>query len=468
MKLLRSYICIFVLFFVTFGMTSCMSIDHMICAVNYERYNDYILHDNIDDVESYAAMIDDALQMLPSQHADAIKTHWKIVIVKPDALNTFNMGEHYRVDGLTEYKTRIIKLHQNFTIETVLHEFGHVVDGMLKFPSGKSEFYHLYREHWQQYIDCFNTTTAFHQVMNSSEFFASMFQEYMTNGDLVKKQIPEIFSYFDNIKNANASALIVHGQFNIDDYQPRLSELEINKLIDGLSDERIVPVDTTMFVPGNQSNIAQDAIKMIVNKIENIDNEEPLKQSYSWQFNVPIDYEDYESIVSYFEMYYGVFDKNFLDITTNNFSSTMTLYMDVIRSMEAERKILTKNIGNLVSTMYNGDASAMAVSFAEYINKQYNIHMNYIDKNMNEIEPGSDISAYNAAVLFQKMCAASGLRCDIISGYIDSGVPHVWNRILIEDGSYRYFNVYFYYDGIVNVDEYHYAVDYAVNWIVSK
>ena len=469
MRFFKIVRCLILILSLLLMLSSCVMVDHFVVRSNYKSYNQYVLHDNVDNIEKSGKLIEETVNTLPRQFSEMLQTHWIFIVVRQDEFDDVNVGDNYKIDGSTEPQKRIIRLNEHFSKETVLHECGHAIDAMLNFVSHDDEFYELYRTHWSEYLKCFTTDVGFHEVMNSSEFFAAMFQQYILQPEMLKEHIPAIFSFFEEIKDINCNVFIKRNACETTIHQDRLSEYEIEALNKGLTDQYIVPTQSQSFVPGNQSALAIEIIGHIIDIINNEGSDASVSNvSYRWTINSKVDYEDYQSIVSFFEMYYGVFDKNFLDITTNNFSSTMTLYMDVIRSMEAERKILTKNIGNLVSTMYNGDASAMAVSFAKHINTQYNIHMNYIDKNMNEIEPGSDISAYNASVLFQKMCEASGLRCDIISGYIDSGVPHVWNRILIEDGSYRYFDVYFYYDGIVNVDEYHYAVDYAVNWMVSK
>jgi hypothetical protein len=416
-----------------------------------------------------AALIDECVGSLPSVFSDMLRSYWKFVIVDQEHIVYGNYGEHYRVDGATQYESRIIRLHSNSEKETILHECGHAVDGMLNFPSSQDEFYNLYREYWDEYIAYSETDVAFHETMNSSEFFATMFQEYISNTLTLKNNIPEMFSYFEGTKDEYCRIFIIPREANEMTYQDRLSEYEVNQVLSTLSDEYIVPVSSTGFVPGNQSSTAMEIINTIIDIINELPEETSQdKMAYKWSIDKPVDYEDYESIVSYFEMYYGIFDRNFLDINTTDTSATMILYINMLQEMETDRKNLTIFINDIVSNTNSGEDVAMAMNFAKYINDNYDVQMNYSDINMNELKPGMEISAYVASVMFQKMCNAAGIECDIISGYISNDTPHVWNRIHLDDGTYKYFDVYKYYVGILNVDEYHYAVDYAVNWMVAK
>ena len=48
------------------------------------------------------------------------------------------------------------------------------------------------------------------------------------------------------------------------------------------------------------------------------------------------------------------------------------------------------------------------------------------------------------------MCHRVGIECDLITGYAN-GEYHAWNRIKLEDGSYRYYDLSFYeYSGSNN------------------
>lgn len=470
MKAIKILKCLLVIVVIMMTLSSCMAVNHAAETLKYDAYNNYILHDNMDNINETGVVIDEAIDLLPENFKKVIKSSWKIIVVNSSSFDIYNTGENYQVYGTTEYQTRIIKLQKNFEKTTLWHECGHAIDGMLGFPSCDYTFYELYRTHWHDYIEYSNTSTGFHNVMSSTEFFATMFQEYISNGDMLKENIPEIFSYFKDLEDDDLNALIVLDEYSPLVKQDYLSEYEIEALNNGLSDQYIVPATSSQgFVPGNQSNVANDAIKTIIEIIKDMPkDEQPNNISYKWTIDQPIDYEDYESIVSYFEIYYSVFDKNFLDVNTNDTSTTLILHMNVLYEMENERKILTNSTNAIVSTMQDGDKSSVAANFAKYINSQYSVYMGITKINLDELEPGRYISSYAASVMFKNMCDAAGIQCDVISGYIDHNSPHVWNRIKLDDGTYRYFDMLYYTRGIVNVDEYHYSVDYALNWIVMK
>ena len=112
----------------------------------------------------------------------------------------------------------------------------------------------------------------------------------------------------------------------------------------------------------------------------------------------------------------------------------------IILFVEEKNKI-DEEIDKILLSFDNGNNLFIANQIADYIcnNATYNVEK---DSSKDILWTGEgNCNAF--ALLFHAMCNRVNIKCDLLTGYAN-GEYHAWNRIMLEDGSYRYYDLSFY------------------------
>lgn len=154
-------------------------------------------------------------------------------------------------------------------------------------------------------------------------------------------------------------------------------------------------------------------------------------------------YDLYYKLNSFFYIYYGqeqskdlVFDM--VNTTSNGVRSAyiQLRYHDIVK-LEKELTDIRNKIDELLSTVIVGTEDEMLSQISKIVIDKIEYTYGYSDVNA-AITGKSVCNGY--ALLFNMMCNRSGIKSDVCIGKVSSGEYHAWNRIILSDGTYRYFD----------------------------
>lgn len=167
------------------------------------------------------------------------------------------------------------------------------------------------------------------------------------------------------------------------------------------------------------------------------------------RFHEQFSEELYREIASFFVMHYGSFDhvhqytNRCKYISGDSIRYTLELQMETIRYFEKERQRYISHIEAALGNMNDGSEAEILNQIARWISSNY-----VYDANVNTIQEFFDSHKANCNVvsmLFRLFCERLGIHCDVVVGYSSiNGKYHAWNRVTLQDGSYRYYDITLY------------------------
>lgn len=201
------------------------------------------------------------------------------------------------------------------------------------------------------------------------------------------------------------------------------------------------------------NSLSEDAKLLITLVFESIKYDEGVRQFVEVEipdrFREYISEELYYEIASFFVIYYGSFDHihQYVNcckyIAGDSTTYTLELQMETIRYFEKERQRYISYVEAALENMNNGSEAEILNQIARWISSNY-----VYDANVNTVQEFFDVRRANCNVvsmLFRLFCERLGIHCDVVVGYSSiNGKYHAWNRVTLQDGSYRYYDITLY------------------------
>lgn len=393
---------------------------------------------------------------LPETFKSHLKENW-VVFVSSKMPFPPSHAEPNSIRGVAYFGYNIIWLHPDFTAEDFAHECGHVIDDALGEQSGATTFSNIYKSSWQSYVSYGEDQVNKHSVSNESEFFATLFSEYVCHRGYLKDKLPVAYTYMNEIANTTwsytlagefavflmqcgsavnkvVSSVIPTSSFNIE-YDTVITSVENNRNID-LSGYDDMVVDT--------SCLSDDA-KIIVEKVLHIANNPDFYSGYDVTIELDrhIELDEYTEATGFLMIYFGSGDDDIFDISANsskNKPSILSVSLQKIKKLETNRVKYLKKTEKVLSTLKEGTETEKLMQVANYIldNSAYkevstSTAADFWDKSR------GDCATY--AIVFKQFANRLGIKCDLIISPGSNGVNHAYNRVVLKDGSVRYYDL---------------------------
>ena len=185
-KKIFSFVCLFCLEFFLFFASYQITYE-----VNAWKKQDYVLDNgewiNVGQnvycesgVDKDASMkkINAVYDKLPQSSKDFLIGNWTIFVSDKMPLSSSHVNQD-KIIGATYHNHRVIWMRTDFAMEDFAHECGHAIDRALGRVSEKDEFASIYRSSWSSYVSYGEKGINAHSVSSKSEFFATLFSEYI-------------------------------------------------------------------------------------------------------------------------------------------------------------------------------------------------------------------------------------------------------------------------------------------------
>ena len=410
--------------------------------------------------------IKETLLKMPDQVEEEIRDNWVILVSNNNPMISYDVS--FAV-GYTHARAKLIWLAPDFTEETLIHEIGHAIASVEHIDISKN-FRRLYKTFLYN-VDCtdwIGENFDSHDTSTSGEFFAFLFVQYMNNADL-EAHFKDGYVYMSNAVNSlNQSWTNVFTRhYNLLSYiicavsNPMRSILSVwdvyfevrNNPTIQMSDyqEQVVFAGLT-----EKENVILDMIFDVVKNIDNYKEEIGSGSSVMvLEHNEQITYETYNKIVACIDCYLGCENSEVIDIVNNSASDTAYIYIhiDELERLKERRAVYVDNTSKALETMHEGTETQKLLQISKYIvnNCKYaDIGNTTADDFWTDGVGG----CLTYAMVFRQFCEQLGIQCDVICGKNKSGETHMWNRVKLSDGSYRYYDLPYYRVGAVDVEQY--------------
>lgn len=433
------------------------------------------------DNDTAMKKINSVYSKLPQAFLSHLKEKW-VVFVSSKMPFPSSYVEPDSVRGVSYFGYNIIWLHPDFTKEDFAHECGHVIDDALGEQSGTGTFSNIYKSSWQSYVNYGECRVNKHSVSNESEFFATLFSEYICHQGYLKDKLPAAYTYINEIANTTwlynpvgefavflmqcgsavhnvVSSIIPTSSFGIE-YNAVMTNIENNKNID-LSDYDNIVVDT--------SCLSDDA-RIIIEKVVHIANNPDLYSGYDVTIELDrhIGIEEYTEATGFLMIYFGIEEEDVFDINSDvskSKPSTLTITLDKIEKFEAHRAKYLQKTESALSTFKEGSETEKLMQIANYIlsNSKYK---NIQNTSLEDFWDKGTCDCVTYSMLLKQFANRLGIQCDLIISPGSNGINHTYNRVVLNDGSIRYYDLTR-PNRFVNVEKID-TVDYDVNNFIWK
>lgn len=459
-----SFVCLFCLEFFLFFASYQITYE-----VNAWKKQDYVLDNgewiNVGQnvycesgVDKDASMkkINAVYDKLPQSSKDFLIGNWTIFVSDKMPLSSSHVNQD-KIIGATYHNHRVIWMRTDFAMEDFAHECGHAIDRALGRVSEKDEFASIYRSSWSSYVSYGEKGINAHSVSSKSEFFATLFSEYICHKDHLKNNLPEAYTYMNKTVPSSWSyslpgQMLLFAQqisgylLNItnetipassfsNNYNTVITSVQNNKYID-LNNYSNVVVDT--------SCLSEDA-KIIVAHILHIANNPDLYGECDLFIKIEshISIEEYTEATGFLAVYFGIEEEDVFDIdadASKSKPSTLTIALDKIKRLEAHRVKYLEKAESVLSTLKEGSETEKLMQIANYIlsNSEYKDVQNTSLGDFWDNGKG-DCATY--AMVFKQFANRLGIQCDLIVSPGDKGINHTYNRVVLKDGSVRYYDL---------------------------
>lgn len=472
-------ICIVVLILlIVFAGAACIIIikdNNTAKMVNNKLLTDYqysetlqIYYDDEESLTNAKDVLSDVEKLLPKNISQLIKSQWKIVVSKSEPFpNTTSLI----ADGITYTGKGVIWLDDDFNNKVLVHEVGHAVDEYLGKPSEKSAFMNLYIQYWESYKEKGTDKIDKHSVSSPSEFFATMFEEYILYPSYVKEEASEIYSYFDKLTNNNwmfspgghfvnlwyhVGYSTINGFVNFFSLnRPFPNAKSVSKKVNEVVATREELVLDEYNAKIDISWMSEDTMKIAEIILELSKNPEAypcekhnLSYGYMVEFDYPWPIDMYTEILSFTSAYFGDEGLDPIDVNVVNGKTTRVIIKhEEVLTGEKNRIDSLQKVEDVLKTLKSGNNTEIAVQIANYI-YNYASYKTEKQSSFNSFWENKKGDCVMYALIFKQFMDRLGIKNDIIHVVSDQGEGHVYNRIF--DGTaYRYYDISY---GIFDVE----------------
>lgn len=419
---------------------------------------------------SFNEEVNNALSKMPEAIALEIKNNWIICISKYDPMT---MRTPSSVIGIAYTRAKVIWLNPDFSENNFAHEVGHAI-ASLTYHDLSTEFVNFYDKQLNQYCELYSA----HDTNTSSEFYAFLFEQYICHTNELKEKFSEGYDYISQksiqknnvfIKHCNITSYIVRKIFNFN-----FSIFDILTLKYQIADNDLL--DLSHYSSINQFSGLSQKEQVILDKIFDVihDSTNYTIDTYKDNPVIIIEYNDKITLAEYYkitaciDIYLGQECSDVIDVVSslNNNHSTIYIYIDYLIQLKNELDIYLKQTELALSQMREGTTTQKLLQICKYITNNCE-YSTLALTSVNDFWTFHRGDCITYSFVFYQFCSRLGIQCDVIFGVMQDGTKHVWNRVTLSDGSYKYYDLTNYKLGAVNMDRYDTCAIIAINSYIA-
>lgn len=424
----------------------------------YEYVESYGYYkDDIVDINDSNERFEIVYDKLPEHLLNIIKNNWVILVSEKEPIK---IETAILPAGCTYSKERVIWLMDGFNEETLCHEIGHALDISLGTKSESKGFYCFYGKYWNVYKEFNNVAIDKHSTSTSDEFFASLFTDYILHYDYLNEHCPDVVIYFDNLFKNDWSISgfgeychFLEGLSNR--FHCLFGEFKFHKKIYYVINEVESNVKNNSLINVNDysptinytwpASYSEEVIEIILDITKDPDKYDVKKygssEGYILDYDFPWDRSYYDEILSFTTIYFG--DESFDPVDVyiiNNKETKLVIKKDVILNAEKDRQLSLEKVEETLSTIHTGTETEILIQISDFIINKMDYKI--IDNaSSNDFWEGKSGDCVSYAMMFKQFCDRLGIPCDIIYVRNALDVGHVYNRVTLSDGTFRYYDL---------------------------
>ena len=170
------------------------------------------------------------------------------------------------------------------------------------------------------------------------------------------------------------------------------------------------------------------------------------------KYDHQISFAAYNHLAACVDYYFGKECTDVFDVvsSTNNEQATIYIHTDVLEQLKQEREIYIAKVDEVLGTLHEGTETQKLLQICKFIRD----NCGYKEKETTSVADfwnAGEGDCVTYAMVFRQFCERLGIECDIVFGMSQFGEGHVWNRVLLSDGSYRYYDLTYYNLGKIDM-----------------
>jgi hypothetical protein len=423
--------------------------DYLLENYAFDQTNNYYYDYNEDPIFNEA--LQRSINALP-EHIKPIINEWTILLSNHQP---FVVDYAAAASGITYLDKKVVWFSHTSDEKVILHEFGHIVDSYLGSIDSSEEFVRLYQDNWETYIEYGQDITDIHSISCTSEFFASVFADYILYPDYLKTQSEDLYNFFeenlvDSWKFSNTGRFVgiaknIHVilQSFVNEEQYPISNLH-NQII--VTETPLVNINDYQTINDYSwlNDMSQDIVSHMFNIIEDssmyeLDNYLGY-DGYIFVYEYEMDPIWYNELYSYLSIYFLDESTNIFGIYVEDGVTTVVIRKDELFAAEYKRQDSMNEVENVLSTyIHEGSETEKLIQIVDWINR-YTLYRN-VESNQHVFWHRKTGDCVSYAMIFKQFCDRLGIKSDVIYIQDASTNGRLYNRVTLKDGTVKFYDI---------------------------
>lgn len=443
--------------------------------VSTEMVNVYCLDDSLKTVSEDATRA--VLQRLPEKISEKIERNWMLIFTEglPREIESDQILPASCTSGICDYHVDVKKRvawifpsDKQLFKESLAYAVGAILSHELGNVSGNNKSIELHKTYRGVYVEADHKNVNAYNTTSYKTFFELITKEYICFPEYLKENCAEAYDYIENLlyergflpfrkayRNAISIKNIIKQYYSYENPVKLLENVQENELIDLNNYPKTI----------NYSGLGEDARFLAENLVMAMSNPYEYEQNehvYTRNGNVIVKRlcddpdEVYDELCYFYRMYWGDLSLNLARIVNNPADDPrllgLSVSLDRIDGLKQKKDKYDKMMETALEGMYEGSETQKLLQIYAYIadNCEYNLDA---PPNIGTFWDNGQGKCSTYAIVFKRFAERIGIHCDYVCGYTLDGVPHAWNRVMLSDGTYKYYDVTNeYYYAAINAD----------------
>ena len=425
---------------------------------NYKRTSlSYLYIDSNQNEEEQTTKVKAVVDKLPKPLLDIVEDDWLILISNKCPFPSFTTDAE--IKGTTYYASKIIWMTSDFTQHELAHEFGHALSFLCGDIHNSSKFLNIYHNGWGKYALANDEPTQPHCISTSSEWFAEMYAEYIMEPDYFRENLPDAYEYMQNLRTHNWRLTSVGKYLSTIDRMFRIVGFKFKSWADdqsfyftNFSNECKVlfhkKIKSSDLSDSNQMsfkhNETQECLSLVQDVVQHPDK-------YDDIVFYPIDVSSGDiykmsEVETVLQAYFLNANETIVgynaEVVDGNVQFGYTFDKEQLLQLNIARLEMLDNVDSvLMKEIKLGTEREMLIQIMSYILSSANKDLlpSQLDANLFWKEHGQNDTV--VAMVFMQFAHRLGIHCDIVISPLDNGQDHVFNRVVLSDGTVVYYDL---------------------------
>ena len=420
---------------------------------NYERVehtNIYVDEETIP--EEQLIKINKVYEKLSLPLLRIIEDKWIILVSKNCPFESFNTEA--KIMGTTYFEFNVVWLDPYATEKQIAHEFGHILSFVCGEIHNEPEFLNLYWSNWNQYVEADKFELDSHCISSPGEYFAELYAEYLYFPGYLKECFNDGYNYISDLSHDYWRLTDVGRYHGIGNRMVRIVGNKLTSFIDNCK------YDMNMFKEGFKNifrkklnpELHQESLYTfkyaetgeVLSYVQEIVKTEQTTNKVEYIFNKNLDYDIFVEINTVLQMYFLDNRNSIAQLGVgydDGIYSIILFDVQQLKHLEAKRQVSLDNVDKLLSQIKSGSDEEILTQIAHKLWKgAENIYASR-DTRASEYWSTGSCNSATIAMIFQQCAHRLGYTCDIVVSPLESGNNYFYNRVVMPDGSYKYYDV---------------------------